>query len=197
MNGNLAYKLDEYHDAPREEVIGGKIVMMAPASINHNRINKNISRIFDDHFQGKRCEYFIEAGLYLTADEDEYIPDGMVVCDPDKVKGESGVYGTPDLVVEILSRSTAKYDKGRKKSIYERFGVREYWIVDPLSLSLEQYVLEDGRFVLRDVYHKYPPSALLGMKEKDRSAIVTEFQCATFDGLIVRLDDVFGRVVVR
>ena len=191
-DGNLAYQIEQ-----PEEIIGGKVVMMAPASVNHNRINKNISRIFDDHFRGKQCEYFIEAGLYLTADEDEYIPDGMVVCDPDKVKGDSGVYGTPDLVVEILSRSTARYDKGRKKDIYERFGVREYWIVDPLSLSLEQYVLENGKFTLRDVYHKYPPSVLSDMKEKDRAAIVTEFPCATFDGLTVKLDDVFGRVVVK
>lgn len=191
MNGNLAYKLET-----REEIIDGKVVMMAPASINHNRINKNISRIFDDFFQGKKCEYFIEAGLYLTADVDEYVPDGMVVCDPNKVKGDSGVYGTPDLVVEILSRSTARYDKGRKKDIYERFGVREYWIVDPLSLSLEQYALENGKFILRDVYHKYPSSTLSNMKEAERAAIVTEFQCAIFDGLTVKLDDVFGRVII-
>ena len=191
MNGNLAYKLE-----PMEEIIGGEVIMMAPASINHNRISKNISRIFDNHFQGKQCEYFLEAGLYLAEDEDEYIPDGMVVCDPDKVR-DNGIFGTPDLVVEILSRGTARYDKGRKKDIYERFGVREYWIVDPLSMSVEQYALENGKFILRDIYHKYPPAVLSNMKEKERAAVVTEFQCVIFESLTVRLDDVFGRVIIN
>ena len=190
MNGNLAYQ-----EEPREEIIGGRVVMMAPASINHNRISKNLARIFDDHLRGRPCEYFLEAGLYLQTDEEEYIPDGMVVCDPAKVR-DTGVFGTPDLVVEILSRSTAKYDKGRKKDTYERFGVREYWIVDPFSLSVEQYVLEDGKLVLRDIFHKYPPSVLSGMKERERAAVVDAFPCAIFEGLTVRLDDVFGRVMI-
>ena len=190
MNGNLAYKLE-----PTEEIIGGKVVMMAPASVNHNRVGKRIARIFDDYLYGKQCEYFQETGLVLSQDEDEYIPDGMVVCDPGKVR-ENAVYGTPDLVVEILSRSTARYDRGRKREVYERFGVREYWIVDPLALSVEQYVLEDGKFVLADVVHKYPASVLAEMKEKDRAAVVEQFQCGIFD-FTVRLEDVFGRVVVN
>ena len=190
MNGNLAYKLE-----PTEEIIGGKAVMMAPASVNHNRVGKRIARIFDDFLYGKQCEYFQETGLVLSQDEDEYIPDGMVVCDPGKVR-ENAVYGTPDLVVEILSRSTARYDRGRKRDVYERFGVREYWIVDPLALSVEQYALEDGKFVLADVVHKYPASVLAEMKEKDRAAVVEQFQCGIFD-FTVRLEDVFGRVTVN
>ena len=190
MNGSLAYQ-----EEPKEEIIGGNFVMVAPASVNHNRIGYTVANIFNNFLNGKPCEYFQETGLYLAEDMDEYIPDGMVVCDPGKVR-DDGVYGTPDLVVEILSRSTARYDKGRKKDVYERYGVREYWIVDPFSLAVEQYVLEEGRFVLRDVYHKYPPDVLLRMKEKDRTKVVTEFRCAVFD-LTVRLDDVFGRVSVH
>ena len=195
MNGNLAYKLESHYDERWEELINGKVVMMAPARINHNRVAYNISIIFHSYLKGKKCEYFPDGnGLYLS-EREHYIPDGMVVCDPDKVQ-DKGIVGAPDLVIEVLSRGTARNDRGHKKDVYEKFGVREYWIVDPLSLSLEQYVLENGKFVLRDVYHKYPPSALSAMKEKDRAAIVTEFQCATFDSLTVKLDDVFGRVVV-
>ena len=192
MNGNLAYKLEA-----REEVIGGEVVMMAPASINHNRIIKNISFIFESYLRNRQCEYFADGnGLYLSEDEEEYIPDGMVVCDPDKVKNK-GIFGVPDLVIEVLSPSTARHDRGHKKDVYEQYGVREYWIVSPTDLSVEQYILKDEHFVLWDVYQKYSPSALADMKEKDRAAVVTEFKCSIFPDLIIRLDDVFGRVVVR
>ena len=192
INGNLAYEME-----PEEEIIGGEVVMMAPASINHNRIVRNISSIFDRYLQGKPCEYFPDgAGLYLEKDAEEYKPDGMVVCDPDKV-GDDGVYGAPDLAIEILSPSTAKNDRGHKRDVYERHGVREYWIVSPTDLSVEQYVLENGRFVLWDVYQKHTAAALGAMKEKDRATVVTEFKCSLFPDLIIRLDDVFGRVVIR
>ena len=194
-NGNLAYKLESYYDARREERIDGKVVMMAPARINHNRVAYNISIIFHAYLNGKKCEYFPDGnGLYLS-DQEHYIPDGMVVCDPDKVR-DKGIIGAPDLVVEVLSRGTARHDRGHKKDVYEKFGVREYWIVDPIRLSVEQYVLEEGKFLLRDVYQKYPVSVLADMSEEERAAIATEFPCAIFDGLTVRLDDVFGRVTI-
>ena len=193
INGNLAYKLE-----PEEEIIGGEVVMMAPATLNHTRIVRNISSIFDHYLKGKPCEYFPDgAGLCLEDEAEEYKPDGMVVCDQSKTGDDSAVHGSPDLVIEVLSPRTVKNDRGHKRDVYERHGVREYWIVDPLSLSLEQYVLENGRFTLRDVYHKYAAAALDAMKEKDRAKVVTEFKCSLFSDLIIRLDDIFGRVVIR
>ena len=196
MDGNLAYKLDGHFDEPWEERIRGKIIMMAPALVNHNRVAFNIAGVFRDYLKGRRCEYFPDGtGLFLS-EEEHYVPDGMVVCDPDKVS-DRGVTGAPDLVVEVLSRCTARNDRGHKKNIYERYGVREYWIVDPVVLSVEQYVLEEGQFVLRDVYHKYSSSEREAMNEEERSAIVTEFPCAIFDDLMISIEEVFGRVTVR
>ena len=59
---------------------------------------------------------------------------------------EDGLHGVPDLVVEILSPSTAKYDLEEKKDVYERFGVKEYWIVDPATKSTQGYSLKEGTF---------------------------------------------------
>ena len=191
MNGNLAYKLE-----PKEEIVGGRVVMMAPATVNHGRVCGNIYGIFRNYLIGRRCEPFPDGvGLCLEEDAEEYQPDGMVVCDPEKVKAR-GVVGAPDLVVEVLSPSTAKNDRGHKMNAYEKHGVREYWIVSPDALTLEQYVLEDGRFVLRDVYHRYTAAELADMKEKERADVVMEFQCSLFADLTIRLEDVFGRVVV-
>ena len=191
MNGNLAYKLE-----PREELIDGKLIMMASVRINHTRIAYNISRIFGRYLEGRKCEYFPDsAGLYLEDGKEEYEPDGMIVCDPDKVT-DKGVVGVPDFVLEVLSPGTEKYDRGHKKDVYERHGVREYWLVNPVWMSVEQYVLENGKFVLRDVYHKYPASQLADMKEEERAAVVKEFRCSLFDDLVISLDEIFGRVVV-
>jgi len=59
---------------------------------------------------------------------------------------EDGLHGAPDLVVEVLSPSTAKYDLDEKKDVYERYGVKEYWIVDPATKSTQGYMLKDGSF---------------------------------------------------
>jgi Uma2 family endonuclease len=61
---------------------------------------------------------------------------------------KDGLYGAPDLIIEILSPSTAKYDLNEKKDVYEAFGVKEYWIVDPEGSHVTGYTLQEGRFVL-------------------------------------------------
>ena len=68
--------------------------------------------------------------------------------------GDQYWHGTPDLVVEVLSPSTAVRDRGYKFDLYERHGVREYWLVEPEGRFLEVYVLEDGRFVRRGLYQE-------------------------------------------
>ena len=195
MDGNLAHKLDGHFDDQWEELIDGKVVMMAPARVNHHRVSANIYSLFRDYLKGRKCEPFPDGvGLYLS-NREHYVPDMMVVCDPDKVK-DKGIVGAPDLVVEVLSPGTAKNDRGHKKDVYERYGVREYWLVDPSNFTVEQYVLEDGKFVLRDVYHKYSTSWLADMEEEERAAVVTEFKCSLYDDLLISLDEIFGRVFI-
>ena len=190
METNLAYEFE-----PEEEIIGGKVVMMASPSMNHNRVSGNIHTIFDVYLKGRPCEPCQDGtALFLENETEEYKPDMMVVCDPDKARFD-GVHGAPDLVVEVLSPSTGRNDRGHKKDVYEKHGVREYWIVSPGDQFIEQYVLENGRFVLRDVYAHYPAFMLRKMSEEEKSAIVTEFKCTLFDDLTIKLEDVFYRVV--
>ena len=176
MDSNLAYQ-----DEIQQEVINGEVVMMAPALSNHNRIARNLTRIFDTYLLGKKCEYFPDGeGLFLS-EEEEYIPDGMVVCDPDKVTYK-GVFGAPDLVIEILSRTTAKNDRGHKKEVYARYGVKEYWIIDPVRFTVEQFLLKDGAFSLERVYRK------------NSEANAQTFKCSLYDDLTISLEDIFARV---
>ena len=190
MSENLAYQ-EEF--AFREELIGGKLVAMSPRpSINHNRISYNIATLFDNYLRGKKCTPFADGtDLYLSS-TDHFIPDFMVVCDPDKIK-RTHIQGAPDLVVEVLSPGTAKNDRGYKKDVYEASGVREYWIVDPSNRSVEVYLLQNGRYVLDSHYTRYSEEELEEMSEEERAAVVTHFQCSLYDDLELSLDDIFYR----
>ncbi len=190
MNTNLAYQ-DEFQ---REELIDGKIVAMSPRPAwNHISVAGNIYYLFAHYLRKKKCVPIADGmDLYLS-EKDHFIPDVMIVCDPDKIK-HNGVHGAPDLVVEVLSPSTAKNDKGYKKEAYAAAGVKEYWIVSPNDKLLEQYLLKDGQFILHDVYVIHPDYELAKMTEEERAALVTEFKCSLYDDLLISLEDVFRRV---
>ena len=186
MGGNLAYQEER-----REELIGGKVVMMSPASAGHTYVADNILMIFKQYLKGKRCIPFGDGLLVHLTDEDKFVPDMMVVCDRDKIK-RTYIDGAPDLIVEVLSPGTAKNDKGYKKRVYESSGVPEYWLVNPADKSIEVYLLENGRYTVDNVYTLYPAEELEEMTDEERAAIVTEFKCHLYDDLIIRLDDIFG-----
>ena len=119
------------------ECIDGNTVMLAPAGTGHNSIGGNLYRIISNFLRKKRCKVFYETKVVLD-ESNRLIPDLIVVCDQDKIK-ENYVEGAPDFVVEILSPSTRKRDLSAKRDIYERFGVKEYWIIDPLYRSILVY----------------------------------------------------------
>ncbi len=188
MDNNLAHQ-----EEPKEELIGGEVVMMLPRpSVNHNRVAFNIAVLFDNYLKGKRCTPFSDGtDLYLT-EGDRFIPDVMIVCDPDKIKA-NGVHGAPDLVVEVLSPSTMWNDRTHKKDVYAQCGVREYWLVDPVSKSIEIYRADGGAFVLHSVYALHADWELKQMTEEERAAVVTHFKCSLFDDLDISMEDIFYR----
>ena len=187
MSDNLAYQ-----EEVREELIGGKIVAMSPRpTFNHNRVASRIYWMFESHLRGRRCTAIADGtDLYLT-DEDRFVPDMMVVCDREKIQ-EDGVHGAPDLVVEVLSPSTAKRDRVDKKAVYERCGVREYWLVDPKNRTIEQYFLRDGKLELNTVYASYTDFELERMSEKEKAEIITHFKCSLYDDFDISLDEIFS-----
>lgn len=190
MADNLAYQ-EEF----REELIDGKTVMMSPRpSFNHNQVSYNIATLFANYLKGKKCTPIADGmALYLN-DENHFVPDFMVVCNPDKIKND-GIYGAPDLVVEVLSPSTMKNDRGRKKNVYAQYGVLEYWLVSPGDKSIEVYCTDGSEFVLYDIYTLRPDWELAKMTEKERSEVVTHFKCSLFDDLDISLEDIFYRTL--
>ena len=150
----------EWDDNVRYELYDGAPVALAAPSDIHQRISMALSVQFGSYLIGKKCSVFaapFDVRLFEEEGDDPHDvdtvlqPDLMVVCDPNKVD-RHGVHGAPDLVIEILSPATAQYDRLVKFNLYERAGVREYWIVDPATRTVCIYTLEDGAYHAGTVY---------------------------------------------
>jgi len=150
-------------DDKRRELIKGFIHLMSAPNELHARISFNWG-LWAGNFIRKRkgkCRIYhapFDVRLPLNNEtEDEKIydvvqPDICVICDLSKLD-EKGCLGAPDLIVEVLSPSTLKYDWNYKFNLYEAAGVREYWIVDPKAKVVTVFLLQpDGRYDLGTVY---------------------------------------------
>jgi len=137
----------------RYELIDGIIYMMSYPSVTHYNVCDFIAAAFRNYFTRKGCTVFNgSVALYLfdrkhfaffdspKSDGRDYLgPDIMVICDQNaKIKNE-GVYGAPDIIVEVVSKSNASNDYIRKLNAYFVFGVKEYWIVDPNKRTIKIY----------------------------------------------------------
>ena len=186
---NLAYQ-EEY----KEEILNGEIVLMSPSpTLNHNRIIGNIYRTFSNFLEGKPCEIFVDGADVYLSEKDKVVPDLVIVCQPEILQDDC-IHGAPDLIVEVLSPSTAKRDRGYKKDLYERSGVKEYWIVDPMNKAIETYLLKNGKFVFDNLYSLYPDCDLKRMTSEEIAKIPTEFKCSLYDDLTISIKKVFSKI---
>lgn len=138
----------------RWELINGEAYAMAPApTISHQTLVLSIAKQIDEALDGAPCRTLIAPVDVLLPASDEandhastvVQPDILVVCDPSKIT-ERNVCGAPDWIIEILSPATARHDHLTKRALYERAGVREYWLVHPVDRVVTLYTLKDGQY---------------------------------------------------
>ncbi len=151
----------KWPDEERWELIDGIPYNMSPApSRIHQKILGELHKQIAVYLTGKPCEVYMapfDVRLPKGDERDDRIdtvvqPDLVVVCDRRKLD-DRGCKGAPDLVVEILSPWTAGKDMKTKLSLYERVGVKEYWLVDPAHKTVQVYLLgPEGRYGRADVY---------------------------------------------
>ncbi len=146
---NGRYTVADYQTWPDEErweLIDGEAYMMTPApSGRHQQISSEVGGQLWTALKASPCVlYYAPTDLAFEAAEDTDTvvqPDLFIMCGPHKSNGQ--VIGIPVLVIEILSLSTARRDKVTKRALYERVGVKEYWIVDPVYEVIDVFV-HDG-----------------------------------------------------
>jgi Uma2 family endonuclease len=136
----------------RVELVDGEAFAMAPPSGPHQGVITELVYRIRGFLEGKHCKvYHAPYAVRLNPREDGgdgtvLEPDIVVVCDPAK-RDKQGCKGAPDLVIEVLSPSTVRHDRIGKFRKYQQAGVREYWIVDPETQSVQACVLENDRYV--------------------------------------------------
>ena len=129
-------------DGVRHEIIAGRHYVSAAPYLDHQRISRRIQfQLYEQIELPGRGEVFNAPTAVQLSDHDVVEPDLLVVlAERDSYLSARKVEGPPDLVVEILSPSSERRDRELKLRLYERAGVGEYWIVDPLARQVVKYV---------------------------------------------------------
>lgn len=135
----------ELPDGQRAELIDGVIYDMAPPSRLHQRISTRLASIIDRYISDNNgtCEvYSAPFAVFLNQDDKTYVePDISVICDSDKLD-DKGCIGAPDWIIEIVSPSSQRMDYMTKLFKYRTAGVREYWIINPMTETVQTYLFE-------------------------------------------------------
>jgi len=151
----------QWDDEKRWEIIDGiEYDMTAPSRIHQEVSGELFVRLYD-FFKNRNCKVYsapfdVRLSEVRDADDEDIFtviqPDITVICDPSKLD-ERGCKGTPDLIVEILSPSTVRTDMKIKRNLYEKYGVKEYWIVHPYDKIVMVYGLDkNDRYAKAEIY---------------------------------------------
>lgn len=177
QNAHYTYAdLLSWDDTVRYELYGGQPVALASPTDVHQRISIALSAQLYALSRDRQCQAFaapFDVRLFeqegdAPEDVDTVVqPDLMIVCDKSKID-RRGVHGAPDLVVEILSDSTRRNDQLVKYRMYQKAGVREYWVVDPMTRVLLVHTLEDGQY---SSPHAYGPAASVPLTIAEEAAV--------------------------
>ena len=135
-------------DGRRHEIIDGDHYLSAAPFVSHQRVSRNLMIHLHRHFDLTGMGEVLHAPVAVVLSQSDVVePDLVVVLaeHASRIRRER-IEGAPDLVVEILSPSTAYRDRGLKLDLYQKAGDSEYWIVDPERKVVQQYVLADGVF---------------------------------------------------
>jgi len=163
-------------DDERWELIDGVPYDMSPApTFRHQSIVLNFSNILKNNLKGRTCIPGISPTDVVLSEHSTIQPDVFVVCDKSKIT-EKNIQGAPDLVIEVLSPSTALKDKREKKWLYEKYKVKEYILIDPVEMYAEQFHIKENC--------KYGEGDIFGPDET--------IKLFSLNGMKIPLPEVFG-----
>lgn len=152
--GKLVLTYQDYLQMPddrtRKEIIGGDLYVTPAPTPLHQRIVTALVSILRAHVRAHGLGEVLVSPIDVVLSQTDVVqPDIVFIARAnEQIIGEAAIQGAPDLVVEVLSPSTVKMDRGRKMEVYARSGIPEYWIVDPDALTVEIYRLEQGTYRL-------------------------------------------------
>jgi Uma2 family endonuclease len=147
---------DDYRTLPDDgnqyQIIEGELNMSPSPNSLHQVILGKLFTLTNDYVEKNNLGTMILAPLDVVLSMTDVVqPDLMYISSGrEDIIAENNIVEAPDLVVEILSPATKTMDRTNKKSLYQRYGAKEYWIVDPLAQTIEQFILQEEKFELND-----------------------------------------------
>ena len=158
-NKNKIYTYKDYLNFPgdeRIEIIEGEIFAMGSPSVIHQSLITNLLFEIQSYIKANKgpCKVFTAPfDVILKNDNEEVeecsnivIPDISVICDKNKLSDGKKCVGSPDMIVEIISPSNAGHDYVTKLNLYQKYKVKEYWIIDPRVKKIFVYFLDENGF---------------------------------------------------
>jgi len=140
-------------EGPHYQLINNELIFTPSPFEIHQLVLGNLFILLTAFVRQQRLGVVRIAPLDVYLDENNVVqPDLLFVSESRRHIIEKQVLGAPDFVVEVLSRSTENIDRGAKRELYARHGVREYWIIDPEKRQVETYLLDKEVFNLKQIY---------------------------------------------
>ena len=184
VNHNVRFSYDDYKTLPESmdkiyELLDGDIIMVPAPSTTHQRVLRNLGffliQFVREHSLGEVFQAPVDV-VFGEGNAREVVQPDLIFINKERknIITEEEIRGAPDLVVEILSPATKARDQGYKKRLYARYGVKEYWIVDPKAKAAEIYT----------------PQAS-GFETAERYNIEDQIISALFPNLEVRIEELF------
>ncbi len=146
-------RVDFYQSITEEikaEFINGEVIIHSPVAIEHNEVNGNLYKIIDTYVVANNLGFVGIEKILIRLTRNDYEPDLCYFNLEKSNKFEKGqnLFPAPNFIIEVLSKGTAKRDRGVKFEDYQDHGVEEYWIVDPQKKTIEQYLLKRNKYEL-------------------------------------------------
>lgn len=137
-----------WQDWDLSQIINGEEIMSPSPKTPHQKASRKLQRILEDYVEDHDLGEIWNAPMDVIFEENynRLQPDLIFIPKEKEDIVQDWIRGVPDMVVEIVSKSTIKMDTVVKKEIYERYGVQEYWLLKPEKRLLEIYVLNNGRY---------------------------------------------------
>ncbi len=189
------------------EIIEGVKIIAPSPDMGHSSIVMNLSATIGAYVKINKL------GICFGDHMDVHFPDGSLF-QPDFIfisaanaqlfweNKRRTLHGVPDMVAAILSQSTMKRDMGIKKDIYERNGVKEYWIIDPWRETVDVYLLRGGKYELDGHYENWSDDELAELEEsrdlsdEEKAELKAQYKpevpVAVLDGFKVKIRNIFG-----
>ncbi|OON99910.1 MAG: hypothetical protein ATN35_10220 [Epulopiscium sp. Nele67-Bin004] len=188
---NIKNQEDNILNLRRVEIIDDIVYMSPSPSVKHNKIMFRITAAFETYLRKKTCSVHQVCNIYYNPDKpkNHVIPDVSVMCEPEKFT-PNGYNGVPSLIVEILS-TNRKDDLSTKFRLYEKIGVKEYWIVEPLIDTINQYILINGQYELLEAYQYMLPDEIETLDEIEQERYQSFIKPSIFTDFEIALEDIF------